>query len=54
MSKERDIQILEFKIAEIVDKIYAFEDNDISQRKIDKLETMKTKYEQQLADIQAS
>ncbi len=54
MSKERDIQILEFKIAELEDKIYAYQDFDISQNKIDKLTVQKTKYENQLAVIVAA
>lgn len=54
MSKERDIQILEFKIAELEDKIYTYQDYDISQKKIDKLTTRKTKYENQLAVIVAA
>lgn len=54
MSKERDIQILEFKIAQLEDKIITFDDNNISEKKILKLETQKLKYENQLAFIEAS
>jgi len=54
MSKERDIEILEFKIAELEDKIYEWLDHDISQIKIDKLTAQKTRYENQLAIIEAS
>ncbi len=54
MSKERDIQILEFKIAELEDKIYEYQDHAISQRKIDKLNVLQTKYGNQLAVIEAS
>ena len=54
MSKERDIEILEFKIAKLEDIIYECLDHNISQIKIDKLTDKKTKYENQLAIIVAS
>jgi hypothetical protein len=52
MSKERDIQILEYKIADLETKIDNFIANKISQKKIDRLEMLKLKYEQQLEDIE--
>ena len=51
MSKERDIQILEHKIAEITTKIANFEKYDISDKKIQALELKKLQYEDQLAEI---
>jgi len=54
MSKERDIQILEFEIAKLEDLIYQYQEHDISQHKIDKLIAKKAKYENQLAVIEAS
>ena len=53
MSKERDIEILEYNIAELEGKILIYEDKGISQKKIDRLEGKKGKYEQQLAEILA-
>lgn len=52
MSKERDIEILEYKIADLETKIDNFYANNISQKKIDRLEMLKLKYESQLEDIQ--
>jgi hypothetical protein len=52
MSKERDIQILEHKIAEIEQKITNFEKFNISEKKIEALEIMKLRYEDQLYEIQ--
>lgn len=52
MSKERDIEILEYKIADLESKIQAYIDNDISQKKIDRLEMLKLKYETQLEEIE--
>lgn len=54
MSKETNIEILEHNIAELEKKIIIFEDNNISQKKIDRLEGKKLKYEQQLTEILAS
>lgn len=54
MSKERDIEILEYKIDELEAKIIIYEQQDISQKKIDKLVTQKGIYENQLAVIEAS
>jgi hypothetical protein len=52
MSKERDIQILEHKIAELETKIENFVKYGISVKKKENLEILKLKYEDQLADIQ--
>jgi len=52
MSKERDIEILKYKIADLESKIQAFYDNGISQKKIDRLEMLKLKYETQLEEIE--
>jgi hypothetical protein len=51
MSKERDIQILEHKIAELEIKIANFEKFGISDKKVQNLEILKLKYEDQLAEI---
>jgi hypothetical protein len=51
MSKERDIQILEHKINELEEKISKFEEFGISDKKIEKLEILKLKYEDQLEEI---
>lgn len=51
MSKERDIQILEHKISETEKKILKFEELKISDKKIQKLEIMKLKYENQLEEL---
>jgi hypothetical protein len=53
MSKDRDIQILEHKIAELEIKIANFVKFDISDKKIDNLRILKLKYETQLEEIQA-
>lgn len=52
MSKERDIQILEHKIAELEVKIENFEKYNISDKKKEGLEIKKLMYEDQLAEIQ--
>lgn len=52
MSKERDIEILEHKIAELEKKIIVYNDNNISEKKIVKLEILKLKYEDQLVEIE--
>jgi len=51
MSKERDIQILEHKIAELEVKIVNFNKYGISDNKIKNLELLKLKYEDQLLDF---
>jgi len=52
MSKEKDIQILEYKIAELDEKIILYEQRGISQKKIDRLAILKLKYETQLEEIE--
>lgn len=52
MSKERDIQILEHKIAELDNKIINFEKYKISEKKIDDLKMRKLKYQTQLEELQ--
>jgi len=52
MSKERDIEILEHRIAELELKIANFEKYKISDKKKENLEILKLKYEDQLAEIQ--
>ena len=52
MSKERDIQILEHKIAELEVKIANFEKYNISEKKKQNLVILKLQYEDQLAEIQ--
>jgi len=51
MNKERDIEILEHKIAELDKKIILYEKRGISEKKIEKLEILKLKYEAQLEEI---
>lgn len=53
MSKERDIEILEHKIKEITNKILVFKKNKISEKKIEGLELMKLKYEDQLIELKS-
>lgn len=52
MSKERDIEILEYKIAEIDKKLAEFDEHNISDKKKQNLEILKLKYEDQLAEIE--
>lgn len=52
MSKERDIGILEHKIADLDIKIANFRKYNISEKKIENLEILKLKYEDQLAEIE--
>ena len=52
MSKERDVQILEHKIADLTVKIANFEKYNISEKKRENLEILKLKYEDQLAELQ--
>jgi hypothetical protein len=51
MSKERDIEILEYKISAINTKIQQFIEHEISEKKIDNLRILKLKYETQLEEI---
>lgn len=52
MAKERDIQILEHKIAELEIKIENFKRFNISDKKRESLELLKLKYEDQLAELE--
>jgi len=52
MSKEKDIRILEHKIADLEEKIILYEERNISEKKIDALKMKKLKYETQLEEIQ--
>jgi hypothetical protein len=52
MAKERDIEILEYKIADLEKKIAEFVSHGISELKTNKLRALKTKYETQLAALQ--
>jgi hypothetical protein len=54
MSKERDIQILQYKIADMDRKIALYSEYDISDKKIDNLRILKLKYETQLEEIENS
>lgn len=51
MCKERDVEILEHKIAELEKKITNFQKSKISEKKINHLEILKLKYEDELAEI---
>jgi len=52
MSKERDIEILEYKITQLTIKIANFEKYGILEKKKQALEIKKLKYETQLEEIQ--
>jgi hypothetical protein len=52
MNKERDIQILEHKIADLEVKIANFEKFGISDKKKQSLMILKLKYEDELAELQ--
>lgn len=52
MSTQRDIEILEYKIAHMEELITNFEKHNISEVKKIKLEQKKAIYEAQLADLQ--
>jgi hypothetical protein len=51
MSKERDIQILEHKIADLENKIIKFGERGISEKKTEKLRILKLKYEDELEEL---
>jgi hypothetical protein len=53
MSKERDIQILEHKIAVLEEKIANYVKYGISDKKTENLRILKLKYETQLEEIMA-
>jgi len=52
MSKEKEIQVLEHKIATLEKKITMFEKNNISEKKTLNLKMKKLKYESQLEEMQ--
>ena len=52
MSKERDIEILEFKIAQLEDLIFEYQEHGISIKKTEALEAKKQRYEDQLVILQ--
>lgn len=52
MSKDREVEILTHKIAELNDKIRNFQKNRISEKKIENLKILKLKYEDQLSEIE--
>lgn len=52
MSKDRDVQVLEHKIADLERKIVNFEKFNISDKKTENLRILKLKYETQLEEIQ--
>jgi hypothetical protein len=54
MGKDRNVQILEHKIAELEQKILNFEKFNISDKKTDNLRILKLKYETQLEEILAT
>jgi hypothetical protein len=53
MGKDRDVQILEHKIAELEVKIANFQKYNISDKKTDDLRMKKLMYETQLEEILA-
>lgn len=52
MSKERDVEILKYKIDELTKKISTFNKQRIDAKKRQALELQKLKYEDQLAEIE--
>ena len=52
MSKERDIEILEHKIADLDVKIANFEKQKITDKKVTNLKLQKMRYEDELAELQ--
>jgi len=52
MNKERDIEILEHKIADLDVKIANFEKNNISDKKFESLKMQKLQYEDKLSELQ--
>lgn len=53
MGKDRDVQILEHKIAKLEVKIANFEKFNISDKKTENLRILKLKYETELEEILA-
>ena len=54
MSKERDIQILERKIAELEHKINKLQEQDAPNKKIESLEMKKLEYEDELVELETA
>lgn len=54
IQKERDIEILEYRIEDTAHLIANYMQNDIPQKKIDKLEVKLISYQDNLAKIKAS
>jgi membrane protein insertase Oxa1/YidC/SpoIIIJ len=52
MSKERDVQVLQHKIAELETKIANFIKYGVDEKKRQNLELLKLKYEDELAELQ--
>ena len=52
MNNEKEIQVLEHKIARLGEKIANFEKNNISEKKKNDLLMKKLKYETQLEELQ--
>jgi hypothetical protein len=52
MGKDRNVQILEHKIAELEEKISNYKKFKISDKKTENLRILKLKYETQLEEIQ--
>jgi hypothetical protein len=53
MSKERDVEILKYKIADLERKIKEFTNHNISEKKTANLRILKLKYESDLEEILA-
>jgi hypothetical protein len=51
MAKDRDVQILEHKIADLETKIANYEKFHISDKKTENLRMLKLKYETQLEEL---
>jgi len=51
MSRDRNIQILQYKIDELEVKIYNYNQFNISPKKTEKLTILKQKYEDQLEEL---
>jgi hypothetical protein len=52
MSKDREIEILQHKIADLDIKIVNVKKHNISNKKIENLEILKLKYEDRLLEIE--
>lgn len=52
MNKEREIEILQYKISEIEEKISILQKNNVSDKKIFNLELKRLQYEDKLSEIE--